>query len=52
MTHIFIFSEALIKVIGATKGNNPHLLITEVQDIGRRLEEAAGTGVVRVCVCV
>ena len=37
-------AEVLIKVIGATKGNNPRLLLTEVQDIGRRLEEAAGSG--------
>jgi translation initiation factor 2B subunit (eIF-2B alpha/beta/delta family) len=37
-------AEVLVKVIGAAKGNNPNLLITEVQDIGRRLEEAGGTG--------
>ena len=37
-------AEVLVKVIGAAKGNNPNLLITEVQDLGRRLEEAGGTG--------
>jgi len=33
-------AEVLMKVIGATKGNNPSHLLNEVQDIGRRLEEA------------
>ena len=37
-------AKVLERVIGAAKGNNPRLLLTEVQDIGRRLEEAAGPG--------
>ena len=37
-------AQALVTAVGHTKGNNPRHLISEVQDIGRRLEEAAGDG--------